>query len=75
MANQFHEQSTQPILRDRHQADPGHRYKAFFEGIYDQMTRHEIEPRQSYSTSSKVSLPHRARHPTTILHPNFNQPQ
>jgi hypothetical protein len=47
---------TDAMDRDRHQADSGHRYKAFFEEIYDQMTRHEIEPRQSYTMDEKGFL-------------------
>jgi hypothetical protein len=42
--------------RDRHQADSGHRHKVFFEEIYDQVARHEIEPRQSYNMDEKGSL-------------------
>jgi hypothetical protein len=52
---------TDAMDRDRHQADLGHRYKAFFEELYDQMTRHEIEPRQSYNMDEKGFLLRRIR--------------
>jgi hypothetical protein len=42
--------------RDRHQADSGHRYRAFFEGLYDQMVRHDIQPGQSYNMDEKGFL-------------------
>jgi hypothetical protein len=47
---------TDAMDRDRHQADSGQRYKAFFEELYDQITRHEIEPRQSYNMDEKGFL-------------------
>jgi hypothetical protein len=49
-------QWTDAMDRDRHQADSGHRYKAFFEEIYDQIVRHDIEPRQSYNIDEKGIL-------------------
>jgi hypothetical protein len=42
--------------RDRHQANSGHRCKAFFEEIYDQMVRHNIQPAQSYNIDEKGFL-------------------
>jgi transposase-like protein len=42
--------------RERHQADSGQRYKAFFEELYDQMARHKIEPRHSYNMDEKGFL-------------------
>jgi hypothetical protein len=47
--------------RDRYQADLGHRYKAFFEELYDQITRHEIEPGQLYNMDEKGFLLRRIR--------------
>jgi hypothetical protein len=52
---------TDEMDRDRHQADLGHRYKAFFKELYDQITRHEIEPRQSYNMDEKGFLLGRIR--------------
>jgi hypothetical protein len=47
---------TDAMDRDRHQADSEHRYKAFFKELYDQITRHKIEPRQSYNMDEKGFL-------------------
>jgi hypothetical protein len=47
---------TDAMDRDRYQADSGHRYKAFFEEIYDQMTRHDIQLEHSYNMDEKGFL-------------------
>jgi transposase-like protein len=47
---------TDAMDRERHQADSGQRYNHFFEELYDQIVRHEIEPRHSYNMDEKGFL-------------------
>jgi hypothetical protein len=54
--NSLTPQWTDTMDRDRHQAGSGHRYKAFFEEIYDQMTRHDIQLEHSYNMDEKGFL-------------------
>jgi hypothetical protein len=42
--------------RDRCKVDSGYRYKVFFEEIYDQTARHEIESQQLYNMDEKGFL-------------------
>ena len=42
--------------RDRHRADSKTKYTAFFKELYEEMDRHEIEPRHSYNMDEKGFL-------------------
>jgi hypothetical protein len=47
---------TDAMDRDRHQADSGHRYKAYFEELHGLMDLYEVEPRHTYNMDEKGFL-------------------